>query len=113
MAAPPIFDNFAGRYTLTTHAVSRSCYKLELTKTNLYFHACCQVEFHKGIHCFFCGLHYVQQTLMGTNLVLITGVFVNVRRNQHGKFFLSRGQGDRSFDLGASATRCLYDLLGG
>ena len=48
---------------------------------------------------------------MGANFVLISRVFVDVWRNQNGKFFFIRWQWNRAFNLSPSALSSVYDLL--
>ena len=82
-----------------------------LTETDLHFDTGCQIQLHQCVYSFFGGLDNVEKTLMGTDFILITSVFVDVWRNQNRKTFFSGWQRDRTTHLGASTLRSINDFL--
>src|SRR5690554_998728 len=83
-----------------------------LTKTNLNLNACSQIQLHQGIYGFFGRFNNVEQTLMCTYLVLITRIFINMRRNQYSEALFTSRQRNRATNLGTCALCGLNNLLG-
>ncbi len=83
-----------------------------LAEADLYFNACSKIELHQRIDGFIRRLDDVQYTLMCTNFALITRIFVDVRRDQHGETFLAGRQRDWTTHLSTSTFRGFHDFLG-
>jgi len=79
-----------------------------LIQTNLYLYARRQIQLHQSIHCLLGGFDDIQHALMRADLVLIASIFVDVRRNQHGKTLFPGGERYRAFHLRARAL-CRFD----
>lgn len=82
-----------------------------LTETDLHFDTGCQIQFHQCVYSFFGGLDNVEKTLMGTDFILVTSVFVDVWRNQYGKAFFSCWQRDWTTNLRTSSFCSINDFL--
>src|SRR6187551_2056457 len=82
-----------------------------LAETNLNFNTSSQIQLHKCINSFFSRLNNIQQTLMCTDLVLITRVFINVRGNQYSEALFTSRQRNRTAHLSTCTLCCFNDLL--
>lgn len=82
-----------------------------LTETDLHFNTGCQIQLHQCVYSFFGGLDNVEKTLVGTDFILITSVFVDVWRNQNRKTFFSGWQRDWTTHLRTSSLRSINDFL--
>src|SRR5690606_15533404 len=108
------------RYGRPFQSVTHSCHPMRqelniyylLTKTNLNLNTRSQIQLHQRIYRFFSWLNNIQQTLVCTNLILITRIFINVRRNQNGEALFTSRQRNRATNLGTCALCGLNNLLG-
>lgn len=82
-----------------------------LTETDLHFDTGCQIQLHQCVYSFFGGLDNVEKTFVGTDFILVTGVFVDVWRNQYGETFFSGWQRDWTTNLGTSSLGSINDFL--
>src|SRR5690606_33060366 len=80
---------------------------------DLHVNACGEIELHQSINRLLSRLDNIEHTLVSTNLVLITGVLVHVRRNQHGVALAIGRQRNRTTNLGASTLGGINDFRGG
>src|SRR5690554_671227 len=102
-----------GSHPLWPMTVTHTNTGMVLAEADLNVYTCCQVQFHQSIHCLFRWLNDVEQTLVGTNFILITRVFVDVRRDQYRVLFLARRQRNRTTHLSAGPLCGIDDLLRG
>src|SRR5690606_7962831 len=81
-------------------------------EADLNLNASCKVQFHQRIDSLVGGLNDIQHPLVGTDFILIPGIFVDVRRNQHGKTLFACRQRNRTTHLSPSTLRGIHDFLG-
>src|SRR5690606_2303820 len=96
------------------HSSSTQCARtlnVYLAETNLNFHTSSQIKLHKCINSFFSRLNNIQQTLMCTDLVLITRVFINVRGNQYSEALFTSRQRNRTAHWSTCTLCCFNNLL--
>src|SRR5690606_11518071 len=94
----PLWPPISERYTPPNGAqalLQRSA------QTDLNINASCQIQLHQCVDGFFRRLHDIKKPLVGANLVLVTRILIDMRRNQHSKSFLASGQRDRAANLRA------------
>src|SRR3990167_1265774 len=72
-----------------------------------------QLKFHEGVDGLVVGVDDIEYALVGAGLVLVAGVFIDVRRYQDGVAFDAGRQRDRAAHLGAGPLGCLDDFAGG
>ena len=73
-----------------------------LVELDLHVYASGEVELHQRINGFLGRLNDVEHTLVSANLILITRVLVDVRRNQDGIALAIGRQRDRTTNLSTS-----------
>src|SRR5579883_610007 len=81
-------------------------------RLNLYVHAGRQVELHQRVHRLLRRFENIEQPLVRSDLKLLAGFLIHVRRTQHSVFVLHRGQWNRTRDLCAGAPRRINDFSG-
>src|SRR5690606_32303541 len=72
-----------------------------------------QIKLHQCVYCFFGRLNDVKHPLVRSHLVLITRVFVDVRRNQHSETLFFGRKRDWPSNLSTSTLRSFHDFLRG
>src|SRR5690625_1645974 len=80
------------------------------TQADLNLYTRRQVQLHQCVNRLLGRLNDVQQALVGANFVLITRVFVHMRRDQNSKLFLTGRQRNRATNLGTGAFRRLHNF---
>merc|ERR1711916_112524 len=89
----------------------RHCYyPLLLAQADLNINAGSQVQTHQRVNCFISWLDDVYQTLVSTNLILVTCIFIYVRRCQYCVAFFASRQRNWTADLSTSTFRCFDDF---
>ena len=95
-------------YVLTSKPLHDSSFELCF---DLYLYTTGQIQFAKRINRAAGRSIDIQQTLVRSQLKLLTTLFVYVRRTQYGKNFATGRQRNRSCYHGTGATHRFYDLL--
>src|SRR5690554_1496874 len=103
----PLWPPISGR--CTTDSPRRLGLSAE---ADLNLNASCKVQFHQRIDSLVGRLNDIQHPLMGTDFILIPGIFVDVRRNQHGKTLFACWQRYWTTHLSPSTFRGIHDFLG-
>ncbi|VXD02559.1 hypothetical protein PSEUDO9AZ_40509 [Pseudomonas sp. 9AZ] len=100
------------RYGRPFQSVTRLKPKAVLAEADLHFHTSRKIKLHQRINGFIRWLDDVQNTLMSTDLELITRVFVDVWRGQNGEPLFAGRQRNRTTHLSTSTFRGFHDFLG-
>nr|VFK09511.1 MAG: hypothetical protein BECKLPF1236A_GA0070988_1002425 [Candidatus Kentron sp. LPFa]VFK25529.1 MAG: hypothetical protein BECKLPF1236C_GA0070990_1002227 [Candidatus Kentron sp. LPFa] len=77
----------------------------------LYIHTRSQIKLHQRINCFISWINDIHKPLMGSDLVLIPRVFINVRRNQDRKTLFPSRQRNWSANLSTRPFSRIYNFL--
>ena len=83
----------------------------QLLDLDLNIHAGRQVETHEHVDGLWIGFKHVDQTIVGADLKVLVGVFINEGWPANGVLLDAGGQGHRANNLGATAFRSLNDAL--
>lgn len=81
-----------------------------LIQLDLNIHARRELELHEGVNRLVGRIDDVHQALVRPDLVLVTRVFVDVRRNEDREAFHFHGQRNRTFDGRAGTFRGIDDF---
>jgi hypothetical protein len=87
--------------------LSGEAFPVDLLELDLNIHTRSDIEFSQCVNCLLSRLQYIKQSLMGSDLELIPGLFVDVRRSIDRKPFNPSRQWNRASH---SATGALYSL---
>ncbi len=81
-----------------------------LIQLDLNIHAGCQIQLHQRINRLVSRIHNIHQTLVRTDLVLVTRILVDMRRNQYGKTLFLGGQRNWTPHLRTGALGCFNNF---
>jgi hypothetical protein len=90
--------------------ISGEAFPVELLKLDLNIHTRSDIEFSQCVNGLLSWLQDIKQSLMGSDLELISGFFVDVRRPIDGKPFDPCRQWNRASHSATGAFYCLDDL---